>query len=312
MEFSREGLIGLVRALLKRRGYNISSQEFSSVAYDIIASDEENIFIIKVLYNVDTLKQDVANELKLLSKIIRAKPLIIGVRCGLGLLEDYILYNRYDVPVMSFKTFLNYIARDELPIGFAAPGGFYVKIESRRLREARERSGVSIGELAKAANVSRRSIQLYEEGKTAVSIDVLIRIENYLNVSLIERINPFEKLPEPEGVFSEPNNEIEKDVQEIFRNAGYRIYFTKKTNFDALSSLMEDVFFIGFTRMRDETLIKARMIEEIAELTEKYGLLLTDREGMEKYLPVINIKELKNKDIDTMKSIILEKKFRNF
>ncbi|MCI4434016.1 MAG: transcriptional regulator [Thermoplasmata archaeon] len=312
MEFTRESLIELVRALLRRRGFNLSSENFTSVAYDIIASDNENIFIIKVLYNVDTLKQEVANELKLLSKIIKAKPLIIGVRCGIGILEDYILYSRYDVPVMSFKTFSNYIIRDELPIGFAAPGGFYVKIESKKLREARERNGISIGDLAKAANVSRRAIQLYEEGKSAVSIDVLIKIENYLNVNLIERIDPFGELPEPDEKFTLPENKIGRDTQEIFNRAGYRIYFTKKTNFDAVSNIMEDVLFIGFTRMREEALFKAKVIEEIAELTEKYGILLTDREGIEKTFPVINIKDLMNTDSETMKTIILEKKFRNF
>lgn len=312
MELTRDAVIGLVRAVLRRRGYNISTDNLKSAAYDIIASNDENIFIIKILYNVDTLKQDVANEMKLLSKIIRAKPLIIGVRCGMGILEDYILYNRYDVPVMSFRTFSNYIVREELPIGFAAPGGFYVKIESAKLREARERSGLSIGDLAKVANVSRRSIQLYEEGKTAVSIDVLLRIENYLNVNLIERIDPFDKLPAPDERFPAPGDEISRDAQEVFSRVGYRIYFTRKTNFDALSNMMEDVLFIGFTRIRDEAILKAKVIEEIAELTEKYGILLTDREEISKEIPVVNIKELMNTDKETMRSVILEKKFRNF
>ncbi|MEM2268760.1 MAG: transcriptional regulator, partial [Thermoplasmata archaeon] len=70
MEIGRETLIGFVRAVLKRNGYNISSDEFRSPAYDMIASNDENIFIIKVLYNVDTLKNDVANEIRLIAKLI--------------------------------------------------------------------------------------------------------------------------------------------------------------------------------------------------------------------------------------------------
>ena len=312
MEIGRETLIGFVRAVLKRNGYNISSDEFRSPAYDMIASNDENIFIIKVLYNVDTLKNDVANEIRLIAKLIKANPLIIGVRCAIGYLEDSILYTRYDVPVLSFKTFVNYINREELPIGFAAPGGFYVKIEPKKLREARERKRVSIGDLAKEANVSRRSIQLYEEGNTAVSIDVVLKIENYLNVNLIERIDPFEKLPEPEEKFLMPKDELGKNAMEAFKRAGYRIYFTKKTNFDALSSLMEDVLFIGFTRLKEEVILKARIIEEIAYLTEKYGLLITNNESVGKNIPTVNIKDLLNTDEETMKTIILEKKFMNF
>ncbi|MEM4314583.1 MAG: hypothetical protein QXM39_04815, partial [Thermoplasmata archaeon] len=77
-------------------------------------------------------------------------------------------------------------------------------------------------------------------------------------------------------------------------------------------SLMEDVLFIGFTRLKEEVILKARIIEEIAYLTEKYGLLITNNESVGKNIPTVNIKDLLNTDEETMKTIILEKKFRNF
>ncbi len=313
MDLTREFMIRQVRAILRRNGYKLSSELSMSSSYDIIGSRGNEIIIVKVLYNVDTLKPEIASEMKLLSNILKAKAIIIGAKCGIGPLEDSILYSRYGIPVFSIKTFSDFINADQYPIGFAAPGGFYVKINSKLLKETREKMGISLGELAKVANVSRRSIQLYEEGQTAVSIDVIMKIEDYLNVNLIDTVDPFQNPPEIEekDKFSFPRDNFDREIEELFKKMGSFVYFVRKSNVDGLSN-MDDILFLGFSKMRENLMDKVRTIEEIAAITEKYGLVFTELKDLDKDLPIINLKEIEKKDNETVRNIILEKRFRSY
>ncbi|MDP8011482.1 MAG: transcriptional regulator [Thermoplasmata archaeon] len=311
MEITREAMIRQVRAILKKNGFRLSSELSTSSSYDIIGSRGTEILIIKILYNVDTLKPEIAAELKLLSNILKAKALIIGVRCGIGSLEDSILYSRYGIPVFSVRTFSDFINYDQYPIGFAAPGGFYVKINSKMLKETREKKGISLGELAKVANVSRRSIQLYEEGETAVSIDVIMKIEDFLNVDLIDTVDPFQNLPDMDEIekFSLPKDSFDKEIEDIFRKMGTFVYFTRKSNVDGLSSI-DDIMFLGFSKMEETLMEKVRIIEDIAFITEKSGLVFTEIKDVNRNLPIINIKEIEKDDKDYLKNLILERRYR--
>ena len=53
-----------------------------------------------------------------------------------------------------------------------------------KLKECRQSHGYYQRELAEVAGISLRAYQLYEQGKTEPSIDVLIRFADIFNVSL--------------------------------------------------------------------------------------------------------------------------------
>ncbi len=307
-------LKNIVRTILGKNGYRISSEILDSSSYDIVASKDNEIYIIKVLYNVDTFKKDSAEELKLISKLLKAKALIVGIKCGLGRLDDYVLYSRYDIPVLSLKTFTDLLRYGEYPVSFAAPGGYYAKINGKKLREFREKYKISLGDLAKIANVSRKSIQLYEEGETAVSLDVITKIEEYFNETFMERINPFEILPEPENYekFLKTSDVLQSEFYNVFKRAGYSVYFTKRSSVDALSTNTEELIFVGISKFRKELINKATMIEKITEITSKDGIVVTvTKENSYARIPVISIEELEMaKDKEDVRSIILEKKFK--
>jgi len=307
-------LKNVVRAILGKNGFRISSEILDSSSYDIVASKDNEIYIIKVLYNVDTFKKEAAEELKLISKLLKAKALIVGIKCGLGKLDDYVLYSRYDIPVLSLKTFTDLLKYGEYPFSFAAPGGYYAKINGKKLREFREKYNISLGDLAKIANVSRKSIQLYEEGNTAVSLDVIARIEEYFNETFMERINPFENLPEPENysMFLKTNDVLQSEFHNVFRRAGYTVYFTRRSSIDALSTNRDELIFVGISKFKKELINKATMIENITEITSKDGIVVTvTKEDTYVRIPVISLEELERaKDKDDVKSMILEKKFR--
>lgn len=56
------------------------------------------------------------------------------------------------------------------------------------VKSFREKSGVSQGDLAKFLNVDRTAIVHYEKGTRIPSLDVLIELADYFNITLDELI----------------------------------------------------------------------------------------------------------------------------
>ena len=119
-----------------------------------------------------------------------ATPIVIGERSSSGSLEAGIVYSRFNISIISNDTLADLLLEDAPPFIFAAPGGLYVKLDSDMLRAAREERGISLGTLAETAGVSRRTIQMYEGGMSAM-IDAAVRLEEYLDAPIIEPVNPF-------------------------------------------------------------------------------------------------------------------------
>ncbi|MGC9123648.1 MAG: transcriptional regulator [Thermoplasmata archaeon] len=280
-----------VRSILIYSGYRISDNLGGNI--DFIFSKENKIYIIKIAINVDTIKEDVAREIKFFSKVIRGYPLIIGERTTIETLEDYILYYRYKIPVMNFKTFVNYFVNDVKPLGFSAPGGFYVKIDGKRLRKLREINNISLGEMANIAKVSRKSIQLYEEEKSAVSIDVIMRIEEKFNASLIIPVEPWEDNENYENIDYSPKKEIEIKIYNIFSNCGCNVMFFRKTPFEGLMDF-EDLLIMNITTSKKDVMNRVKMARELSSITGKKNIII----GQGKYdnLPVIALESIEKKE----------------
>lgn len=71
-----------------------------------------------------------------------------------------------------------------------------------KLKELRKRKKIKAKELAKAINVSESAISLYENGKREPDSQTLLKIANFINVSIDELLgNELEKTSLPKGVF---------------------------------------------------------------------------------------------------------------
>jgi putative transcriptional regulator len=279
--------------------FKISVQIFRGTCYDILAKRDQDFYIIKVFLNVDTIKIEIAEELKLLSTFLGAKPLVIGVRSGTGKLEDSVIYSRHGLPILSFATFYEYVKEIVYPISFAAPGGFYVKINNRLLREIREKKDISLGELARIGRVSRRTILMYEEGESATSIDVVLKLEEYFKVPLIEDLNPFRYHEKPKDInrFIAPDNEFEEEVSNIFDIVGSRIYFTKHSKIDAITTYLNDIYLTGLIVKKEDFKIKSEDLAQISKIVEKESFLISrfkDESFFKGLVPVVSLKDIRN------------------
>ena len=244
----REIIISECIAMLQRFNF-IVSQTFGRSCFDILARRNSIKYLIKILKNIDSLSNEQSMELIKISKILNATPLLIGLRTRNLPMEDGVVYERHSIKSITLKTFELYL-KGSPPIVYAGRGGFFVNIDGSRLRTVREKLNISIGELAEYSNVSRKMIYKYEQNMANPTIEVALKIEEYLDVPLIRDI--------PLELDADLNEKIEKEicsrndnkckeeghveeeedfklyVMDLFNQLGFNITETKRAPFDAV------------------------------------------------------------------------------
>ena len=314
----RADLIEQVRATMARAGFAVSERcDLRPVSFDLVARRDKDLLILKVLTNVDALSEPIADEMKVLCKFLDARPLMVGLRAGTGTLEPGVVYARHAIPIVTPDTLEQYILHGDAPVVFAAPGGFYVNMDSRALREARERLSLSLGVVAQIAGVSRRAIQMYEEGMSA-SIDAAMRLEEFLQSELIRPFDPFHAFdpatfepPKPQAEAS--GDPVEALILRLLQGLGYEVRSTRRAPFNALSTQDKTTFLTGMGEDSPQLRRRARVVTSVSRITERPGFFVVERtshtalEGM----PVVTRQELDRlKDPEKILALILARQVR--
>jgi len=246
---------------------------------------------VKVLNNIDALSEDVAKELLLLAKHLEAVPLLIGNRTSSGPLEDETLYYRYKVPIITYETLNDYLM-GVMPIVAAAPGGFYANLDGERIKRLREAKDISLGQLARAAGVSRRTIRMYEQGERA-TIEVAEKISSFLGEEILKPLDLTEFIEDYEF---EVERRITDDMLSMVESMGISILPTLRSPFNALSKLMDELLLVG---VNDRRIVeRARIMSNISRVVEHHSVFLIESSSRKNIegIPVIEKKELSKID----------------
>ncbi|OYT60587.1 transcriptional regulator [Euryarchaeota archaeon ex4484_178] len=288
----KEIMLREIREILARGGFEIGEPLFKSISFDLIARGRDRLLILKALINIDALRSEIARELKILAKELEASPIVIGKRSAMGEILDGVIYSRHGIPILSLDTFKDFIIEGEYPMVYASPGGFYVNINGGLLRKIRIDRGISLGQLAKVAGVSRKTIQLYEEGMNA-TVDSALRLEDYLNVPLIETIDilDFNRYEEERYPYTPRNYE---DIYQKLIEIGYDVFFTFKCPFEALSKDNRDIFLTGIGRDTKKIRYKALNLKILTHILEKEAFIIVEKSKYEEIegVPIIEKEEL--------------------
>lgn len=280
MGAGRGDLLDAVRTELVAAGFDVSDRcDLRPVSFDIVARRDKDLLMVKVLANVDALGEAVAQEIKLLCKFLEARPVLVGLRAGNGQLEDGVVYARHDIPILTPGTLQAYLREGSAPMVYAAPGGFYVRMDGQALRRARDELRLSLGALAQHAGVSRRAIQMYEEGMSA-SIDAAMRLEDYLNAELIRPLHPFQQYdpqahPIPEGPPS--GDPMERLVRSMLEALGYEVRATARSPFHALANAGDGPLLTGMGRDSPQLRRRARVVASVSTITGRPGFFVVER-----------------------------------
>lgn len=298
MEDLRKAMIKTLHDRLTSRGFKVSDPDLDGfVSFDLIARRESERFVLKVLQNVDTFKSINAMEIIRLSNITSSAAVVIGERAGNGDLQRGVVYYRHHVPILSVKTFLDYID-GEVPYVYSGPGGFYVPIDGEALRTAREEVGYSIGFVSNKVGISRRSISLYESG-SAATVDIFLKLENLLLKDIRKHLDMLSVHTDIlVGSKSNFANSFIEEVFNIMMRGGYDFQSVKRSPFDAIAyETLESLMLVGLFEDMSSRTERAVAIRNVSEIFENIPLVIsktnTDKEQIGG-CPVVSLSKLRN------------------
>ena len=308
----REKLIDVVANILRRAGFKIARVELRGGCFDLVASGLLTLIFLKVVTNIDTITEEQAEDLKRLSKVFKASPLIVGIRTKNSEIEEGVIYERFGIYALNPATLYRILIDGELPAIFAERGGLYVRINGALLKRLREKYGYSVGELASLLGVSRKSLLNYERNEQAVSLEVAIRMEEIFDEPIAEPIDVLKAKVNTDLKPAEPETQLERDVFEKLRNIGMGVVKVKRAPFNALSREDELTILTGVDERKTRSTVKrAEMVAEVGRIINTGGLFILERSKLEviSEVPLIPKESLEEiKDIDELMDLIEELK----
>lgn len=309
-------LLENIRETLLKSGFDVSNDIFERmICFDIIAKRDGTLLVIKILVNIDSFNKNSAMELKIVSKFLDGSPIVIGNHSSGGHIEDGAVYLRHGIPIMSPSTAYDYFVEDRPPLIFAAPGGFFVKIDGENLRQARQAKGLSLGTLADTAGVSRRAVQMYEEGMNAM-VDIAIKLQEFLDEPIIVPCNPLDSELNMEEVerfksVSETQKHGEEEVFAHLTVLGYDVIPTLRSPFNAITAKQKVLILTGIEGRSEFLKRRAKTIHDISKLVEKHSVFFVHKSSNRPNIegtPIIAVDELKTiEDFNEIIELISER-----
>ncbi len=121
----RSAFVNEVMAVFRSANYLLSDHSVRTAAFDFFAKKDSNLIIAKTCTNLDSFKQRHGLEMRLISEIALASPLLVANRD----LRDDAIYSRYGIPGLNFPTLRRILHGNRLPRIISKRGGFYHRIK---------------------------------------------------------------------------------------------------------------------------------------------------------------------------------------
>jgi len=257
-------MVDKIHIQLKKPNYCVD--ELTVVSREVIATKK-----VKDAYSVP---QSIADNLKSFSKFLNGIPLIVAEEYKGENLEEEVVYTRHNIPVVSEKTAESLIEGRNSYFIYVNKGGIFVKIDGKKLKEIRERKGISRTRLARELGVSIKAVAYYEEGVSDVSLEIASKLEEIIGDEVFERLNIEslkELVPQKETVAETKNTKSGKENRDIERLIQFlkdmikEKYFFDKAPFDAGFKVSTSMFH----RIAVKTGIQeAEELEEISKISK--------------------------------------------
>jgi putative transcriptional regulator len=308
----RQEIISSIIRIAVRGGYTtICADESLSYSFDLILRNEDNIIVIKVMNNVGLLTEEGSRTLMAVSRFLDAHPLIVALSNRDERIEDGVVYSRYSLPIISPQTFVSYLREGEEPNVRAGPGGFYVEIDSEKLKRIREQRSLSLGEIASAIGTTRRTVLMYQSGMSA-SIDIALKMEEFLGEQIMEYVSFLWNVEREEVTTGfRKMREFERLVNKEITRTGFSVYPIRRSIVNFLMEDSESSFLGGIEEEMTRVERKVEHLSELSKFSDKDGVLVVKRE-IEKpnryKIPIISYSELEQfRDKDELKEVIKER-----
>lgn len=293
---TRSRMLQEIENLLKLEGYK-TSDIYEQGSFDIVARKNLLILLLKTFLNIDSINERNAYEMKQLANIFLASPIIVGAKSRNGLLEEGVIYERYDIPTINFETLKNMIIYNEYPEILADRGGYFVKIDGNIIKQYREEYSLSLKDLADLAHVSRATMYKYENEIVRANTETAMILEEILNTKVTLDIDLL-KQPTEDVIEYNQMGEGTDDLSKL----GYGVILTNKSPFDAVAKIKSSkdlsTLITNIEKNRSEKTLKRMAIplKDLSMVTTSEPVFIINNDKIKESLnsiPVIKSWELK-------------------
>ena len=290
----KEKLVSNILKLLEDSGYRTARYKG---CFDIIAK-KNNILLIKVLYNIESVQKEQAKNLKIISSNLDAHALLVGKQTSREKLKDSIVYERFELPVLNLETLKGLISRKIFPEMYRDKGGLYVEIDSELLRSLRKKKHLTQRELAEIIGVNKKVIYEHEKKHLRMMLSIAQKLENILDKKITKPAKVFKDYSE----HGKPDNYMEKIVNAKLREKGFKTDFVNQAPFDVFAK--EKMMLLSEIESDKKKLIKkVDDFKNFIKVIKKPGILIS-RKIKEKDIEGIPVIDFKDLDEVTTKELI--------
>ncbi len=219
----KQTLLDRINIFLLKKGFTIKN--LTRTCFDILARRNEQILLIKVLEDANSISKQFTEEMISIASYINASPLVIAEKAGTKL-EDSIVYSRFDIYTLNFNTFLSCIS-NKFPFIKRSQAGLTASIVGKKLKEKREELGYSLNALSKKIGVTSRMITKYENENSEVTVNRAMKLYDLFGHQIFNEVNVF--------VQHDLQSKFETEVSRKYIELGFDATETKKTPFDIIA-----------------------------------------------------------------------------
>jgi putative transcriptional regulator len=256
-----------------------------------IAAKKDTLLLLKILLNIDGFQREQAKNLKIVSNNLDAHPFLIGVQTNREKLHPGIVYERFETPTVSLKTFEDLVVNSIFPTIYRDKGGLYVEIDSAILREVRKKKGMSQRELAEAIGINKKVIYEHEKKQLRMLLEIAENLERILDRKIIKPIDVFKKYEE----HGYPEDFIERGVRKNLEKLGFKTDFVKQAPLDVFAK--EEKLIMSNIEINRRKMIKhAAKLKGFIDIVKKPAFIITEKSKDEEILgiPIIERKKLED------------------
>ena len=201
--------------------------------FDLVARKESNILFLKIIEDANSVSKEIAGEMRKISSYFNASSLILAEKAG-SLLQDNVVYSRFDVYCLNLGTFQNCV-ENKFPFVRRSRAGLVANISGDKLRKMREQEGLSLNSLAKKIGVSSRMVVKYEQGVSEITFRRALRIYDLFGGNVFNKINIFT------NEFNLMPDSRQTIVEKKYSELGFDVNEMHKVPFDLIAKKEDDV-----------------------------------------------------------------------
>ncbi|MDI9619809.1 MAG: helix-turn-helix domain-containing protein [Candidatus Nezhaarchaeota archaeon] len=294
-----ETVIAKVRGALRDRGFEVSRpyvNERSSI--NIVARNDDRLILVKALKKMDELKTCCSMEIKKASYALKASPIVVSEGEEEEIDEEAV-YEKYGVYILHPNTLKSYL-EDRKQYVYYKGGRFYARINGEKLREIRERVGLSLGGLAGMLGITRKAVYEYERNEMDAAIDVAAKLYDILKdlVGEGEAIQAFKpvdilgstaEFKAEEGVptanIKFKGRKFQEEVTSKLLTLGFSVLKFREAPFNLIAKRNNDkrktILILAVEALNCKTKEEAEFLRDAAELAEVKELVITRKEARE-------------------------------